>query len=379
MKEKLVNIFWGIVLIVVSGILLARAMGYIDFDILSDQGWVLVFGVASAAFFFSYFLNGVKHWGWLFPAFIFAALGLTVWMAISGMTGSFLGAPILAAIALPFLVGFAVERKSWGLLIPGFILGVLALVTLLADSVRGEWIGALVQFSIGVPFLVAWLVNRKRRWALIPAFVMFVLAVVTMLSVFSAGEWIGAVILYAIGLPFLVIYLLDRSKRWALIPAVVMGVLGTLPLIAMLSGPEWSGFIIMLIFSAPFFVTYFLSKPNWWALIPAGIFASIALIVLLSIIIPNEDNRLTGLYNGVLLLGFAATFGVLWLQRKTHPTDWAKYPAIGLLVGSLFGVLLGRHFNDYWGASVMLVIGVILLYSALGRKKPAEVTPKPEE
>jgi hypothetical protein len=105
MKGKIINIFWGIVLILISGLLLAQTLGYIEFELFSTQAWILVFGVASAAFFLSYFLNGVRKWGWLFPAFIFAALALTIWMATNDMDGSFLGMPILASIALPFYVG----------------------------------------------------------------------------------------------------------------------------------------------------------------------------------------------------------------------------------------------------------------------------------
>lgn len=379
MKEKIVNIFWGVVLIMVSGVLLAQALGYIDFDLLSNQVWVLIFAVASAAFFLSYFLNGVRKWGWLFPAFICAALALTTWMALSNMDGSFLGAPIMAAIALPFYVGFAMERQRWGLLIPAFVLTVLSFVTLIADSARGEWIGALVQFSIGLPFLVAYLLNSKRRWALIPAFILIVLAVITLLSGFAAGEWIGALVLYAIGLPFLVIYLADRSKRWALIPAVILAIVGTIPLLSALTGGDLTGAVVMFLFALPFFVIYFWSKNNWWALIPAGVFTSIGLVVVLSMLILNQDNALSGVFSGVLFLGFAVTFGILWLRRKTQPTDWAKYPAAGLLAAAVLALFLGTRFQEFWPAIIMLVIGVALLMTALGKKKPSADKPASDD
>ena len=377
MKGKISNIFWGIVLILVSGALLAQALGYIDFEDLSDQVWTLVFAGASLLFFLSYFLNGVKNWGWLFPAFIFAGLALTIWLATNDFDGSYLGAPILAAIAIPFYVGFAVERKSWGLLIPAFVLTVISLITIIADTAPGEWIGAIVLLSIGLPFLVVFILDRNKRWALIPATILIVLSIVTLVSTFAAGEWIGALVLYAVGLIFLGIFLFDHSKRWALVPAAVLAVVGTIPLIAAFTGGDLTGTVVMFLFALPFFVIYFWSKNNWWALIPGGVFASIGLVVLLSMLLPKMDKIWEGFFGGIFFLGLTATFAVLWLRRKTQPTDWAKYPAAGLLAAAVLAFILGNRFDDFWPAAVLLVVGVMLLLTAF--RKRAENKPVPEE
>ncbi|MBN2387491.1 MAG: hypothetical protein JXB85_10760 [Anaerolineales bacterium] len=375
MKSKIVNIFWGIILIALGGLWLAGRLELIAFELFSEQIWIVLFGVASAAFLLSYFLSGVKNWGWLFPALISAALALTIWMAINDLGGAFMGVPVLAAVALPFYVGYAVERRNWGLLIPAFILTVVALITGLADVVEGEWIGALVLFAIGLPFLVVYLRNRKQKWALIPAWAMIALSAVVLLSGFARGEWIGALVLYAIGLPFLVIYLFDRRNKWALIPAGVLAVIGTIPLLAGLLGDEVVAPAIMFLFAAPFFVLYFWSKDHWWALIPAGVFASIGVVVILAEagltpfqVTEGSDPFLTG----ILFLGFGLTFGALWLRRKTQPTEWAMYPAVGLLAAAVLAVIFGTLFLDYWPAAVLIVIGVMLILGSFRRKKPEE-------
>ncbi len=282
----------------------------------------MVFAGASLLFFLSYFLNGVKNWGWLFPAFIFAGLALTIWLATNDFEGSYLGAPILAAIAIPFYVGFAVERKSWGLLIPAFVLTVLSLITIIADTAPGEWIGAIVLLSVGLPFLVAYLLDRNKRWALIPATILIVLSIVTLVSTFAAGEWIGALVLYAIGLIFLGIFLFDHSKRWALIPAAVLAVVGTIPLIAAFTGGDLTGTVVMFLFALPFLVIYFWSKNNWWALIPGGVFASIGLVVLLSMLLPKMDKIWEGFLRRDILPGADCNL--------CRPLAASKDPANGL-------------------------------------------------
>jgi len=95
----------------------------------------------------------------------------------------------------------------------------------------------------------------------------------------------------------------------------------------------------------PFFVVYAVSKKSWWALIPAGAFTTIAVIIVLPFLISDEHNTQYGLYSGVLFLGLAATFGILWLRRKAQPTDWAKYPAAGLFVLSILAFILGDAWN----------------------------------
>jgi len=379
MKQRTTNLFWGIVLIALGGIYLAQMLGYLNFKSLSEQFWTVAFAAASALFLLSYFLNGVRKWGWLFPALICAALAITLWMAHSNMLGSIIGMPILASIALPFYAGFAVNRKNTGLLIPAFVLSVVAIITLIADSARGEWIGALVLFSIGLPFLVVYLLDRTKRWALIPGYILTVLGAVTLLSGFTAGEWIGALVLYAIGLPFLLVYLYDRSKRWALIPAAALGIVGTIPLLTAIVSAEIVAPIIMFLFALPFFVVYLLGRKHWWALIPAGLFASIGLVAILSLLTANMQDKLAGVYNGTLFIGFAATFGGLWLLRKTQPTAWAWIPAAGLLATAILAFALGKLFTDYWPATLLLVVGVLLLMNVFIKKRPSVDPAGPEE
>ncbi len=44
------SLFWGIALILLSAALLADRLGYIDFDKISDNAWVFIFGGAAILF-----------------------------------------------------------------------------------------------------------------------------------------------------------------------------------------------------------------------------------------------------------------------------------------------------------------------------------------
>lgn len=369
--KRTASLFWGIALILLSAALLADRLGFIDFNKISDNAWVFIFGGAAILFLLSYFLNGVKQWGWLFPAFISAALSLTIGLATSNIDGAFLGAPILAAVALPFYVGFAIDRKNWGLLIPAWVLTILTVITLMADRVDGTLIGALFLLSTALPFLIVFLRNRAHRWALIPAWVLFILGLITLLADHVSGNLIGALFMYAVALPFLVVYLLDRKHRWALIPAAVIALVGTFPLISMLIGGDVMGAVVMFLFALPFFIVYFRWKENWWALIPAGIFASIGLVVVITMFVRDNQETWSGILTGILLLGFGLTFGLLWLRRANQPTGWTMYPAIGLLVASLLAFVLGRNFQNYW-AVVLLIVGILLIVTSLLPRKPKD-------
>lgn len=372
--KKSASLYWGIALILVSAALLADRLGFIDFERISNNAWVFIFGGAAILFLLSYVINGFKQWGWLFPTLSCAALSLTLWLVTHNFEGAFLGAPILASVALPFYVGYAFNRKDWGLLIPAWILTILSVMTLTADRVAGTLTGALFLFSAALPFLVVFLTNQTRRWALIPAWVLFILGLITLLADRVSGNLIGALFMYAVALPFLVVYLMNRAHRWALIPAAVIALVGTFPLLELLIGRNVMGAAVMFLFAMPFFFVYLRWKDNWWALIPAGIFASIGLVVVITMFVPDNQDVWSGILTGILLLGFGVTFGLLWLRRASLPTDWAKYPAVGLLAASLMAFFLGKNFQDYW-AVILMVVGILMVVTSLLPKKPKEPTP----
>ncbi len=332
MKANLVKTLWGIVLIALGGLFLADSLGYVELDLLARQGWAIVFAGFSVAFFLSYLILGVRQWGWLFPALIFAALALVIGVLVDNQEDSMIALPILLSVGIPFYVGYLVNRKNWGLLIPAWILTVIPAIVALSDR--------------------------------------------------TDSDLIGAVFLYAIALPFLVVYLLNRRHLWALITGSLLAFIGVFPLLEPILPSDIAGPVIMFIFALPFFILHFASQKFWWALIPAGFFSSIGIVALLDVLLPSNGYFMVGklefgVYTGVLFLGFAAIFGVLWLLRGSRPTAWAKYPAIALLIVSILALFMWKTASNLITAVVLVSIGVaLILGSLLKRRNPQELTPR---
>lgn len=318
MKVKNLNLVWGIALIVAGCLFLAQNLGFFPF--LTSLAWVVFFAGLSLVFFACYILAGLRQWGWLFPALISGALALTIGMSSIGVKGSFLGAPILASVAIPFYVAFALDTKrNWWALIPAWVMSVISVVTLIADFVPGEVIGTLILFAIGVPFLAVYLIDRTRWWALIPAGVMFVVGIIPLLTLRFSGDVIGSLIMFLLALPFVVVFI--ASPR------------------------------------------------NWWALIPAGVMATIGVVILVA---AGRETAVSkgGLISGVLFLGFALTFFALWMMRGSQPTDWAKWPAGVLAIMGVLSIGLGVVSLNFVWPMIIIGIGAFLLYQAL-RNRPA--------
>lgn len=330
MKANIIKILWGIVLIAMGGIAIADRLGYVDLELITSLGWAIIFAVISAVFFLSYFLSGVRNWGWLCPALLFAALALTIAMILENPDDSIIALPILLSIAIPFYVGYFLNRKLWGLLIP--------------------------------------------------AWVMTVVSVIPALSERANSDLIGATVLFAIALPFLIVYRINRQHKWALILGTVLAFIGLFPLLEPILPGDIAGPVTMFLFALFFSVIYIISKKSWWALIPAGVFASIGVVALLVLLLPSNayftiGGMQFGVYTSVLLLGFAITFGGLWLLRGSQPTAWAKYPAIGLLIVSILAFLMWKTASNLIPAISLLVIGVALvLASVLKRRSPDQLS-----
>lgn len=317
MNIRLGNIFWGVLLILAGGIFLAQNLGYLGEW--SAQVWMWFLAGVSLAFFVTYIATGFKQWGWLFPACMFAGTAITIALAEAGVRGSLVAVPVLAGAGLPFFIVFAyAPRQHW--------------------------------------------------WALIPAWVMSVVTLIVFVAERVPGEFMGTIVLYSIGLPFLVVYLLDREKRWALIPAFVLMAVGTIPLLATRFSGELVGSLVLFMFALPFFVVYFVSERSWWALIPAGLFASAGVLPLL-LTSDRFDLTQTGIPSGIMLLGWALTFGLLWLRRSKQPTAWAGYPAIVFAFMSAASFVTGSNLEKWWPV-IPIMGGVLLLFLSL-RPRPA--------
>jgi hypothetical protein len=324
MKANIIKITWGVILILLGGLAIAEQLGYLNVEQYTQQVCTGVFTIISAAFFLTYFLKGIRSWGWLFPALIFAALALTIGTILEQPDNPNIAFPFLLSLAIPNFAGYILNRKQWGFLIPAWVMTVIATIILLEERVDSDWLGAFFLYSIASLFLVG--------------------------------------------------FLSDRRRKWALIAAVVLGFIGTFPLVELLIPGDIKGPVVMLLFTLFFLVIYFTSKKNWWALIPSGVFATIGLVALLDYLFPNAAyidiaGLEFGAYTSVLFLGLAATFGILWHIRSLHPTDWAKYPALGLLATSIGAFLLGKSFNETLPAVVLLVSGVVMLLTVFIKRR----------
>jgi hypothetical protein len=90
------------------------------------------------------------------------------------------------------------------------------------------------------------------------------------------------------------------------------------------------------------------------------------LVALLDRLLPVYEyilvgNHQVGVYTGLLFLGFAATFAMLWRLESTQPKVWARYPVIGFLVAAVMAFLMGESFEAFIPLISMLIIGFVML------------------
>lgn len=315
MRPRILTLFWGFILILAGALFLAGNFGLIPEP--SGFVWAILFAAASLSFFASYFISGVRNWGWLFPAFITGAVAAVILLGELGISGPFIATMILWSIAIPFLVVFVqAPSENWWALIPAYVMGAVGAFILIVDRLPGEWVASLVMFLVALPFLAVYVINRENWWALIPGGIMILIGFVLLLLTQASGEVIGALILFAIALPF--------------------------------------------------FVVFLRSPDNWWALIPAGVMASAGLTALLAGAL--SETAAARWLGGVMFLGMALTFGVLWLLRARQPTEWAKYPAIGLAIAGLVAVSWGAGIQIIWPLA-LIAVGGWLLWDVLRRRE----------
>jgi hypothetical protein len=286
-----------------------------------------------------------------------------IWMGTYGPWDVRIITPFFGAIALPFLVAFAVDfRKNWWALIPALVMGLCAGVIFFAGHVAPEFIAASFVFAIGIPFLVVYFVNHKNWWALIPGLIMTVCGAAILLTGRVPSEWIGSAFMFAIAVPFLVVYFMDRKNWWALIPGFIMISSGLLVLVSSLSS-QWVGAFVVLVISLPFFYIYIRNQQNWWAVIPAGILASIAVNALLTMPVLGRFAD-SSLPTGIMFLGWAGTFYWLWRQLSKQPTEWARYPAMISAIVATVLIVIGS-LTELGLVAVLIAGGVLLIYIGL--------------
>ena len=309
------GLFWGVLLVGVGLLALARQMGYIDQ--VPDTLWIWIFALVSLLALLSYGLSGWQQWGWLFPAGVFGGLAVTIALAINNVDSAAVGSPLFFGLLIPFGAAYLTDRaRNWWALIPGGVMLFLALTTLTVDSIGGEWIGSLFLFLIGLSFLVVYLNNRARAWALLVAYILGVLSIAPAMA--SGGDDTAA----------------------------------------------YFGSVFFLAIALPFFILYFRSNENWWAIIPAGVTTVLAVITALAIAGWIRNANQGGYANALLMGGLAVTFAVVWLR---HNKPWAKIVAIVLAAVAVASVFFVSSFEIFWPIAIILG-GAYLLYTALRPK-----------
>ncbi|MBN1642076.1 MAG: hypothetical protein JXA09_12645 [Anaerolineae bacterium] len=202
---------WGTLLILLGVVLLIEA-----FTDLTAWAWVAILGVAGLVACGA-FLTDRRDWGLLIPAYVaWAIAGLIALITLDVLRDETIATYVLAAVALPFVVGFLRDRQRWGLLIPAYIIAAVALMVGLigAELLDDLLIPAYVLFAVSLPFFVVFARNSKQWWALIPGGITAVIAI-SFLIAENAAQYIAAVALLVVGGWIIVRQLLRKEPSGA--------------------------------------------------------------------------------------------------------------------------------------------------------------------
>jgi hypothetical protein len=139
-------------------------------------------------------------------------------------------AGFLAIMGFAFYGVYAIDRSRKTLLIPSYVMFVIAgMISLIElDVLIDEAVAVYVLLAIAAPFVYGYLRNRAAYGLLIPAYILIVVAGIVGLSALDilTDNTIASYVLFSSALPFLLAYARNSKLWWALIPGGILGIVG---------------------------------------------------------------------------------------------------------------------------------------------------------
>jgi uncharacterized membrane protein HdeD (DUF308 family) len=178
--------------------------------------WGIIFGLAGLSFIV-YLLGNHKAWWAVIPGMVLLALGIVILVdtIFPGQGDRITGFIFLGGIGAAFWMVYLMNRNFWWAIIPGGVMGTLALTVLVDEFTRVDG-GFIFLFGLGITFaLIAILPGLKgnRQWPLIPAGILIIISFLTLFSSLNWMSYFWAVILIVAGLFLIVRPSLFRSNK----------------------------------------------------------------------------------------------------------------------------------------------------------------------
>ena len=205
--------------------------------------------------------------------------------------------------------------------------------------------------AIGLVFLT--LLFGGHWWAAFPGFTLVGLGALILLPE-SLDDFGGALFLGSIGLSFWYVYFTDRADRWwAIIPACVLSALAVM-IVAAERYEDLGGAIFLGGIGLAFLIVFLTDRDGrWWALIPAGVLATLAVVTIAAERFGEFQTA------GIFFFGLAITFLLVAVLAGMR---WAYWPALGLGIMGLLGIVSLLEVANYLWAVVMIIAGGFMLF-----------------
>jgi hypothetical protein len=204
-KTKLSPLFWGILLIIIGTLILLQTLNVLRFAVTII--WMALFAVGGIGFL-SFYIADRQHWWALIPGPVLLAISAVILLGETApqFESAIGGTLVVGAIAVSFLLIYALHPGFWWALIPGGVMASVTLVTLIdALNVPIDG-GIIVLLGIGLTFVLLSFVRTEEGermwWALIPGGIMLLIGLFVAAEQVALAGYVLPAVLLIVGLYF---------------------------------------------------------------------------------------------------------------------------------------------------------------------------------
>jgi len=212
MDKRVMNIVWGIIVILVGAFLLLVTTNIINIHVNASWLFGILFFLAFIFFIGVYFSIQREQFWPLIPGVIMLGLSILILSEEIGLRGSIGAGVFILFIGLSFLTVYIFHPENWWAIIPAGMVGSISMVIFF-----GDLLGVGLMFlGMGLTFIAVYVVllntEEKHWWPLIPGGILAFMGVLFLFfGPIEFGNYILPIALIFVGL-LLIVKSLKQKK-----------------------------------------------------------------------------------------------------------------------------------------------------------------------